>query len=190
MNEFSLVCRILGSLFYRSPQDSVLAPLMALIKEGKLKQNWPLEQDELLTRLQQESADPKLLITDYQAMFSNDGSVSPYRSDYTEQSENECRTFLQQVGMPVSEKPADHFGLLLLAASWIEDHSAEDEIQAQLTLFDEYLLPWCGKFLGKVESHAVSHFYRTLAIITREALQAICDELAEIESDKAGHESE
>ncbi|MCU6266544.1 hypothetical protein KW816_17505, partial [Serratia ureilytica] len=52
MNEFSIVCRVLGTLFYRQPQDPLLVPLFALIKEGKLQQHWPLEQDDLLKRLQ------------------------------------------------------------------------------------------------------------------------------------------
>ncbi|EON1422690.1 molecular chaperone YcdY, partial [Escherichia coli] len=52
MNEFSILCRVLGSLYYRQPQDPLLVPLFTLIREGKLAANWPLEQDELLTRLQ------------------------------------------------------------------------------------------------------------------------------------------
>ncbi len=48
MNEFSILCRVLGSLYYRQPQDPLLVPLFTLIREGKLAANWPLEQDELL----------------------------------------------------------------------------------------------------------------------------------------------
>ncbi|MGY4577182.1 TorA maturation chaperone TorD [Ewingella americana] len=69
---------------------------------------------------------------------------------------------------------------MLLAASWLEDQSAEDEVGAQTALFDDYLFPWCGKFLGKVEAHATSGFYRTLSEISREALQAMRDELEEL----------
>lgn len=52
MNEFSILCRVLGTLYYRQPQDPLLVPLFTLIREGKLAQSWPLEQDELLERLQ------------------------------------------------------------------------------------------------------------------------------------------
>lgn len=52
MNEFSILCRVLGSLFYRQPQDPLLVPLFTLIREGKLAANWPLEQDDMLARLQ------------------------------------------------------------------------------------------------------------------------------------------
>ncbi|CAI0768499.1 Chaperone protein YcdY [Serratia rubidaea] len=182
MNEFSIVCRVLGTLFYRQPQDPLLVPLFSLIKEGKLQQHWPLEQDELLQRLQQ-GCEPHLLAADFNALFvGSECSVSPLRSSYVEgATESEVRSFLQQRGMPLGEASADHFGSLLLAASWLEDQSQEDEAQAQITLFDDYLLPWCGRFLGKVEAHATSGFYRTLAAITRDALQAMRDELAEYE---------
>lgn len=180
MNEFSIVCRVLGTLFYRQPQDPLLVPLFALIQQGKLREHWPLEQDALLLRLQQ-SADPQALAAEFNQLFVGSAcAVSPFRSNYVSgESELEVRTFLSQRGMPVSEAPADHFGSLLLAASWLEDQSQEDEVAAQITLFDEYLLPWCGKFLGKVEAHATSGFYRTLCEISREALTVMRDELEE-----------
>ena len=191
MNEFSIVCRVLGTLFYRQPQDPLLVPLFSLIKEGKLQQHWPLEQDELLQRLQQ-GCEPHLLAADFNALFvCSDCIVSTLRSSYVEgATESEVRSFLQQRGMPLGEAPADHFGSLLLAASWLEDQSQEDEAQAQITLFDDYLLPWCGRFLGKVEAHATSGFYRTLAAITRDALQAMRDELAEYEEQDGSDDDE
>ncbi|QIX94327.1 molecular chaperone [Cedecea sp. FDAARGOS_727] len=184
MNEFSIICRVLGSLFYRQPQDPLLVPLFTLIREGKLAASWPLEQDELLGRLQT-SCDPQLLAADFNALFIGEKcSVPPFRSAWVEGSdEGEVRQFLKQRGMPLGETPADHFGTLLLAASWLEDQSQEDEFEAQITLFDEYLLPWCGTFLGKVEAHATTPFYRMLAAISREALQAMRDELQESEEE-------
>ncbi|MCU5774790.1 molecular chaperone [Erwiniaceae bacterium BAC15a-03b] len=180
MNEFSIICRILGSLFNRQPQDPLLVPLFSMLREGKLQQHWPLEQDELLTRLQQHS-DPQALAADYNALFvGSDCKVPPYASQWENgPQEADVRAFLQQRGMPIGDAPVDHFGALLLAASWLEDQSEEDESQAQIALFDDYLMPWCGQFLGKVEAHASSVFYRTLAAISREAVQAMRDELAE-----------
>lgn len=184
MNEFSVICRILGSLFYRQPQDPLLAPLFTLIKEGKLAASWPLEQDELLVRLQQ-SLEPTLLQEDYQALFvGSECHVPLYFSAWQpEINEQEIRQFLEQRGMPLGQTPADNFGTLLLAASWLEDQSQENEYQAQITLFDSYILPWAETFLGKVEACATSAFYRTLAVLTREALQAMRDELQESENE-------
>lgn len=184
MNEFSVVCRVLGTLFYRLPNDPLLVSLFALINEGKLQQHWPLEQDDLLIRLQQHCNDSQL-VDDFSAMFvGSECSVPPFRSSYvTDANETEVRAFLQQRGMPLTELHTDHFGSLLLAASWLEDQAQEDEIQAQITLFDEFLLPWCGRFLGQVEAHANSGFYRTLALLTRDAIAAMRDELAESEQE-------
>ena len=79
MNEFSILCRVLGSLYYRQPQDPLLVPLFTLIRDGKLAASWPLEQDELLERLQK-SCDTQPLTADYNALFVGDEcAVSPYR---------------------------------------------------------------------------------------------------------------
>lgn len=118
MNEFSILCRVLGTLYYRQPQDPLLVPLFTLIREGKLAQNWPLEQDDLLERLQK-SCDMQQIATDYNALFVGDECrVSPYRSAWQEgATEAEVRAFLSTRGMPLSDTPADHIGTLLLAAS-------------------------------------------------------------------------
>jgi len=180
MNEFSILCRVLGSLYYRQPQDPLLVPLFNLIRDGKLAASWPLEQDELLERLQK-SCDMQQISADYNALFVGDEcSVSPYRSAWVEgATEAEVRSFLSSRGMPLSDTPADHIGTLLLAASWLEDNSADDESEAVDTLFTDYLLPWVGTFLGKVEAHATTPFWRTQSTITREAISAIWDEIEE-----------
>lgn len=180
MNEFSILCRVLGSLYYRQPQDPLLVPLFTLVREGKLAESWPLEQDELLQRLQN-SCDMQQISADYNALFvGEECRVSPYRSAWEEgATEAEVRAFLSSRGMPLTDTPADHIGTLLLAASWIEDHAAEDENEALETLFGEYILPWCRAFLGKVEAHATSPFWRTMAPLTRDAIAAMWDELQE-----------
>lgn len=118
MNEFSILCRVLGSLYYRQPQDPLLVPLFTLIREGKLAASWPLEQDELLARLQK-SCEMQSTATDYNALFVGEAcSVPPYRSAWVEgSSEAEVRAFLSEHGIPTGEGPADHLGSLLLAAS-------------------------------------------------------------------------
>ncbi|MDV7021363.1 MULTISPECIES: TorD/DmsD family molecular chaperone [Enterobacteriaceae] len=180
MNEFSIICRLLGSLYYRHPSDPVMAPIFTLIKEGKLAQNWPLEQDDLLARLQK-SVDLPALTADYDALFVGEACrVPPYGSQWQqEKQETDVRAFLQTRGMPLGETPADHIGTLLLAASWLEDNAADDESEALETLFADYLLPWCDTFFGKVEANATTAFWRTLAQLSREAVLAMWDELTE-----------
>lgn len=180
MNELSVLCRVLGSLYYRQPQDPLLVPLFTLIGEGKLAASWPLEQDELLTRLQK-SCDMQQVTADYNALFVGaECRVSPFRSAWVAgAAEAEVRAFLSSCGMPLADTPADHIGTLLLAASWLEDNAAEDETEALETLFGDYIMPWYDTFFGKVEAHAITPFWRTLAIITRDAIGAIWEELQE-----------
>ncbi|MEQ6279361.1 molecular chaperone [Kluyvera cryocrescens] len=180
MNEFSIICRALGSLYYRQPQDPLLVPLFTLIREGKLAANWPLEQDELLARLQK-SCDIQQIAADYNALFvGEECSVPPVRSAWVEgATEAEVRAFLTMHGMPLGDNPADQLGTLLLAASWLEDNVTEDDNEALETLFDDYILPWVGTFLGKVEAHATTTFWRAMATLTREAISAMFDDLQE-----------
>lgn len=117
MNEFSILCRVLGTLYYRQPQDPLLVPLFTLIREGKLAENWPLEQDDLLARLQKAATCSRLRpIT----MRCSSAMSAAFRHTVLRQegaTEAEVRAFLSTRGMPLSDTPADHIGTLLLAAS-------------------------------------------------------------------------
>lgn len=127
------------------------------------------------------SCDMQSLAAEYNVLFvGEECRVAPYRSAWVDgATEAEVRGFLTAHGVPTGEGAADHFGSLLLAASWLEDHAAEEESEVLETLFAEYILPWCGEFLGKVEAHATTPFWRTMAPLTREAVSAMWDELQE-----------
>ncbi len=178
MNEFSIVCRILGTLFQRSPDDVLVKPLLDMIAQDKLKTSWPIEQDELWSRMAA-SLDLKAITADYQTLFGGaEPTVSMRANHYdAEITEPEIREFLTLRAMPLTDAHADTFGALLLSASWLEDQAAEDETAAQEELFDSYILSWSGTFLGKVEAHATTAFYRTLAQIARDAVIVLRDEL-------------
>ncbi|MEA1064793.1 molecular chaperone [Erwinia sp. HR93] len=180
MNEFSMVCRVLGSLWYRHPQNTLLAPLYDLIREDKLAPVWPLEQAALLERLRQNS-ECDALAAEYNMLFvGEECRVSPFRSAWVGQrDDSEFRQFLTSYHIPAGDGAADHFGALLLAASWLEDNAGERDDEALDTLFADWLLPWCDSFLGKVEAHAETVFWRTMAQLTREAIYAMWEELQE-----------
>ena len=97
-------------LYYRQPQDPLLVPLFTLIREGKLAASWPLEQDELLERLQK-SCDMPSLAAEYNALFvGEECRVAPYRSAWVEgATEADVRTFLSAHGVPTGEGAADHY---------------------------------------------------------------------------------
>lgn len=118
MNEFSILCRVLGSLYYRQPQDPLLVPLFTLIREGKLAASWPLEQDELLARLQKSCE-----MQSWRRTIMRCSSVKPAASRRTVARgwrvprKRKFGLFLSEHGIPTGEGPADHLGSLLLAAS-------------------------------------------------------------------------
>ncbi len=179
MNEFSILCRVLGSLYYRQPQDPLLVPLFTLIREGKLAASWPLEQDELLARLQK-SCEMQSTATDYNALFVGEAcSVPPYRSAWVEgSSEAEVRAFLSEHGIPTGRSGGS--SRLAAAGRLPAGGSCRRRPERDAgALFADYILPWCGTMLGKVEAHAHTPFWRTMAPLTRDAIAAMWDELQE-----------
>ena len=45
INDFSLLCRLFGNLFYRQPTDSLLAGTFQWLAQGGLHQQWALNTD-------------------------------------------------------------------------------------------------------------------------------------------------
>lgn len=179
INDFSLLCRLFGNLFYRQPTDAVLAGTFAWLQQGGLRQQWALNTDaqsELALTLLEKNANPTELAGSYQALFAENEAVPTAISAY-QVSVADFQAFRAERAMPELNAP-DHVALLLLTASWIEDNL--DSLQAQQQFFEDFLLPTMSKFLGKVEAQDAP-FYRSLAQLTREALAAMADELEEVE---------
>lgn len=177
INDFSLLCRLFGNLFYRQPTDPILAGTFAWLSQGGLRQQWALSTDsqsENALNTLQNSANPTQLAQSYQALFAENGAIATTISAYGFSVEDFV-AFRQERAMPELEN-ADHFALLLLTASWIEDNLDSD--LAQQALFEQFLLPCASKFLGKVEAFD-NGFYKALAQLTRDALSAMADELEE-----------
>lgn len=177
INDFSLLCRLFGNLFFREPTDPILAGTFAWLKQGNLRQHWALNVDaqseqalDTLAKL----ANPTDLVVSYQALFANNGAIATTVSAYGIDL-SAFITFRQQRAMPELAN-ADHVALLLLTASWLEDNTASTE--AQQELFEHFVLPCMSKFLGKVEAFDTG-FYKALAQLTRDALSAMADELEE-----------
>ncbi|MDM3733680.1 molecular chaperone, partial [Proteus mirabilis] len=65
--------------------------------------------------------------------------VSLYAHDDGDINEQDIRQFLVTRGSPVTGSATESFGALLLAASWLEDIAAQDDVLAQTQLFDTYV---------------------------------------------------
>ncbi|MEJ8677206.1 molecular chaperone [Plesiomonas shigelloides] len=193
MNTFSTLCRLFGTLFYRRPDDAVMPPVLNMLQQGALSEMWPLllsDNSEFALKQLRQPQDVAALCADYSELFGDNGAVSLLAEQHGIDVQG-FAAFQQQVGMPGADTVAGgHFGQMLLTASWVEDQSAEDEVSAQEALFQHYLLPTAAKVLGQVEMHAKTGFYRALAVLTREALSAMADELVEQLEAQNGDESD
>ncbi|QLB12998.1 TorA maturation chaperone TorD [Bisgaardia hudsonensis] len=178
INNFSLISRLFGNLFYRSPNDPTLANVFLWLKQKGLSSIWCLELDKesqkALDNLQME-IDLSVLKQEYQTLFIDNSKVSIKISDYGISSAD-FLNFRAIRGMPLES--ADNFGLVFLTASWIEDNL--DSVDAQKELFEKFLLPCASQFLKQVELKASLPFYKSLALLSREILSAMADELEEI----------
>jgi len=180
LNYFSLISRLFGNLFYRQPTDNILSGIFIWLQQNKLSEVWPLNEDieskKALAALQM-PIDLDILAQEYQKLFGEKGMVATQISAY-DISVDAFDDFRQVRNLPSSDN-IDHFAMLLLTASWLEDNS--DSLSAQQKLFEHFLLPCAAKFLSKVEQSAGLPFYRSLAYLTREILSAMADELDAVE---------
>ena len=180
LNNFSLISRLFGNLYYRRPTDEILVGVFGWLQQGNLRQVWALEEDSAsqnaLEALQM-PLDLTLLAQEYDKLFGEKGKISPKISDYGI-NVVEFAAFRLERGMPETAD-LDHFAHLLLTASWLEDNV--DSAVAQQQLFAQFLLPCAAQFLRQVEEKASLPFYRSLALLTHELLSATADELEESE---------
>ena len=178
LNHFSLISRLFGNLFYRQPTDNILSGVFTWLQQHQLSEVWPLTEDaesqQALDALQM-PIDLTLLEKEYQKLLGEKGAVTTQISAY-DISVVDFENFRQERNLPPSDN-LDHFAMLLLTASWLEDNA--DSLSAQQDLFEQFLLPCAAKFLTQVENQATLPFYRALALLTREILAAMADELEE-----------
>ena len=180
LNYFSLISRLFGNLFYRQPTDNILSGIFIWLQQNKLSEVWPLNEDieskKALVALQM-PIDLDILAQDIKSYLVRKAWWQLKISAY-DISVDAFDDFRQVRNLPSSDN-IDHFAMLLLTASWLEDNS--DSLSAQQKLFEHFLLPCAAKFLSKVEQSAGLPFYRSLAYLTREILSAMADELDAVE---------
>lgn len=179
INHFSLISRLFGNLFYRSPLEPTLQNVFTWLHQQPLNVLWPLDTDkqsEQALEALQMNIDLTLLDQEYQRLFDREKGTVKYEIN-DDIDIQRFMAFRQERGMPEVEQSAVSFPLIFLTASWIEDNL--DSIDAQKGLFSDFLLPCANRFLSAVETQANLPFYRALALLSREILAAMADELEE-----------
>lgn len=171
INAYSVFCRLFGNLFYRSPKDETIQPVLEWLSQGNLVTLWGDENDDTLkSHLKTLSQLPtqELLSNAYEELFVEPATVATQISAYSNNLD-EFLNFREKSGLPaISIEQGDHVAHLLLCMSWLEDQGSDEALRK--TLLTEFMLPTLNPFLGQVEAHATLPFYRSLSRICREII--------------------
>lgn len=187
MSSHAVLPRILGALFYYSPERPEVRALLACLPElpalyawqepkrvSQLCAHWPVPDDAAFA-------------WQFSALFEGQGEMvaPPWGSVYLErdnllmgETTAAYRTFLRAQGITFAgsqNEPEDQFGLMLMACSALTEQ--ENHAAAQ-TLLESWLLPWAPHYLGLLQRNAISPFYAQLAEVTALFLADLQQQLA------------
>lgn len=181
MNQhIALMPRVIGSLFYYSPDSPQVNALIPQIeslsdlfewrdraKIGQICQNIELPKEDQL-------------IWQFSVLFEGQGEMvaPPWGSVYLDKdnllmgdSTVAYRHFLATNGIAfVADvcQPEDQFGLMLLAAAQLLEQEKTEAVKA---LLEQHLMPWSYRYLECLANNTISPFYAALANIATLFLQ-------------------
>ena len=114
VNNFSLISRLFGNLFYRSPTDPILSGVFDWLQQQGLSQVWALSTDKeseaAIDNLQMK-IDLTLLDQEYQKLFGPNGNVPTAISSYDIDVQR-FMDFRHARNVPEAEN-VDHFRLVI-----------------------------------------------------------------------------
>lgn len=180
----SFTGRMLGALFYFSPDSSNLSALLESLQQPEWMGEWPCGLAEqvkpaaLLMIEGLQSAGDETLQQAHQRLFIGPNSLPapPWGSVYLDResvifgdSTLALRAWQRSLGIETQQEyvePEDHVGLLLMLAAWL----AESQPEQVNVLLADHLLPWSGRFLALMKEGAQHPFYLGLALLTEATL--------------------
>lgn len=182
-------CRILGALFYYSPDHAAVTPILLLLQQERWPQAWPFGDADELRRIASDMAAAlagrnamKALIEEHQRLFIGPDHLDapPWGSVYLDKegtlfgdSTLAFRHFLDTEGVTLrteQHEPEDHIGLLLWAAAWL---AGAKRPAALRRLLDEHLLCWSNTYLDQLGGAVRHPFYRALERLARLTLDSM-----------------
>lgn len=169
---FIFTARVLGALFYYSPQSEQAAPLVAALRDNSWATQWPLSAS-VLAPLADAFAAPldeplheawqRLLIGPWALPAPPWGSVwLDKESVLFGDSTLALRQWMRENNIAFDSQqnePEDHFGALLLLAAWLAEQGNTDACEQLLAW---HLLPWSGRFLSVFTEEAQHPFFEAL----------------------------
>lgn len=169
--------RVLGALFYYSPESHETAPLVQALLTDDWQAQWPLDAEALapvaaMFKTHSEESLPqawqRLFIGPYALPSPPWGSVWLDRESVLfGDSTLALRQWMRENGIQFEmqqNEPEDHFGSLLLLAAWLAENDRHHECEQLLAW---HLFPWSSRFLDVFIDHAGHPFYQALGQLAR-----------------------
>lgn len=171
-DDFAVTARVLGALFYYSPESHETAPLVQALLTDDWQAQWPLDAEALapvaaMFKTHSEESLPQA----WQRLF-----IGPYargsvwldrESVLFGDSTLALRQWMRENGIQFEmqqNEPEDHFGSLLLLAAWLAENDRHHECEQLLAW---HLFPWSSRFLDVFIDHAGHPFYQALGQLAR-----------------------
>lgn len=177
---FSMTARVLGALFYLSPESPEAAPLVEALKGTEWLAQWPLSQDILLPLSAKFNAESEESLPQaWQRLFVGPYALPapPWGSVWLDResvlfgdSTLALRQWMRENGIQFDmqqNEPEDHFGSLLLLAAWLAEN-AQHTLCEQLLAW--HLFPWSTRFLEEFVANAGHPFYEALGELAQKTL--------------------
>ncbi|ECB0959904.1 Tat proofreading chaperone DmsD [Salmonella enterica subsp. enterica serovar Typhimurium] len=176
-DDFAVTARVLGALFYYSPESHETAPLVQALLNDDWQAQWPLDAEALapvaaMFKTHSEESLPqawqRLFIGPYALPSPPWGSVCLDRESVLfGDSTLALRQWMRENGIQFEmqqNEPEDHFGSLLLLAAWLAENDRHHECEQLLAW---HLFPWSSRFLDVFIDHAGHPFYQALGQLAR-----------------------
>ncbi|MBP1520851.1 Tat proofreading chaperone DmsD [Salmonella enterica subsp. enterica serovar Worthington] len=175
-DDFAVTARVLGALFYYSPESHETAPLVQALLTDDLQAQWPLDAEALapvaaMFKTHSEESLPqarqRLFIGPYALPSPPWGSVWLDRESVLfGDSTLALRQWMRENGIQFEmqqNEPEDHFGSLLLLAARLAENDRHHECEQ----LGRHLFPWSSRFLDVFIDHAGHPFYQALGQLAR-----------------------
>ncbi|ECI5353467.1 Tat proofreading chaperone DmsD [Salmonella enterica subsp. enterica] len=176
-DDFAVTARVLGALFYYSPESHETAPLVQALLTDDWQAQWPLDAEALapvaaMFKTHSEESLPQA----WQRLFIGPYALPspPWSSVWLDResvlfgdSTLALRQWMRENGIQFEmqqNEPEDHFGSLLLLAAWLAENERHHECEQLLAW---HLFPWSSRFLDVFIDHAGHPFYQALGQLAR-----------------------
>ncbi len=194
LNDIAVTARILGAVFYYSPEQ--VPDIITLLVSGEWVTDWHYGSMAHKQAMAVEMAtinrdDNETLNEAYQRLFIGPYALPspPWGSVWLDKenvlfggSTLQLREWMKENHIDIhltQNEPEDHFGLLLMMVAWVAEHNPEKLSE----LLGQHILPWGFLYLDKMQKQAHSPFYTSVAQLASLTLTG-WQQLLNIEADK------